>query len=162
MLLHYKQKKFLMKHLNEPAKTYVFVITRSEDVTQKTLEEVLTIYLIKTDLVEHYNLAIIVYRNKFYLSRFVDINKFRQLDFKYKHRVLILGEKKIDENIRKTYINKIDNFYSMNAYFDKFDYDLLTREKKKELRLNLLKSSMKREKFKKLFNFKFLKMKQSA
>ena len=44
----------------------------------------------------------------------------------------------------------------------RYERTLLNKEKKKELRLKLLKSSIKREKFKKLFNFKFLKMKQSA
>ena len=94
MLLHYKHNdieyKFLIKHNNEPSKSYVFLITRCIDISQKILEEVLTLYLIKADLIGHYNLSIIVYRNKFYLSKFIDINKFRELDFiNYNHRVVI-------------------------------------------------------------------------
>lgn len=166
MLLHYKHHstyyKFLMKHLNESTKTFVFITTRNEDIPKKTLEEVLTLYLLKTDLVDYYNLTIIIYRNKFYLSKFIDINKFKQIHFDFKHRVIIKDESKVDENIKQLFKSKIDLYFSINVYFDKYDYDLLTREKKREHRLNSFKKNRRKEKLKSLFNLKFLKIKNIA
>lgn len=166
MLLHYKinnQKyKFLIKHLYEPSKTYIFLITRHEDISQKILEEVLTIYLIKSDLISLKNLVIVIYKNKYYLSKFVEITKFKLLILDYKNKVRIKCENVIDDKLILLYKTKIDPYYSSNLYFDKFDYNLLTYANKKELRLKRYRKYTRREKLKRLFSFKFLRKEKIA
>lgn len=161
MLLHYRTNNFtfklLIKHLNEHARTYLFLITKNEDIPLKVLEEILTLYFIKAEFNENCNFIMIIYRNKNYISSEVDSKKLKQIFFNYKHRVIINKETNVSEQIKNIFETKIDVSYKYNLYFDKCDYFILTRDKKKQCRLNALKNTKKINNLEKLFSIKLFK-----
>lgn len=162
MLLHYKKYTedytFLLKHHNENIKSYLFIITKNEQVPTKIIEEILTIYLIKTDIFEN-NLVIIIYKDKSYFSKIIDFNKLKVLQYTYGYKIKIKNQLNTTPKINELFKMRIDFYYSMKSYFDKHDYDFMTREKKVKFRLKSLRNYKKKLRLKRLFSFKFFSKK---
>lgn len=134
MLVNYKHNNknysFLVKHIFNTTKSIMFVITKNELISNKILEEMLTLYLLKTDLKENVNL-VVLYRNKYY-SNIHDLSKIKLLHFKYNTRVIIKTETNADQYIKQLFKTRIDFSYTMILNFDQQDYEVLSLKYKTE------------------------------
>lgn len=158
MLINFLEEKVIIRNFFSKDKTVIFLLVKNDNIPERTLEKLITLYLMKCAIVNDENdfkkMHIFLYiSNHMHISS-VDNAIFKKIYFYYDGCIHIKKIHEADIWVKKYFIHNVSDFsFNININFDKNDYDIYRRTAKRAKRLHRLRKSTKINKTKQIANF---------
>lgn len=158
MLINFLDEKVIIRNFFSKDKTVIFLLVRNENISERTLEKLLTLYLMKCDIINDENdfrtMHVFLYINKNMRNSCIDKGVFKKIYFYFDGCIHIKKIHEADNWVKKYFICNVSDFsYNINIQFDKHDYAIYRRIAKRAKRLQSLKNGAKIRKSKQISNF---------